>query len=160
MKMTTLPLKHSMNCSRCPFALLLIPLAFACFALAPQARAVTPAPDGGYPNQNTAEGDNALFNLDTSQVGSNTAIGYNALVSTISGLSNTAIGSGALEDDMGTFFQGSFNTAVGAGALTSNTTGNDSTATGKGALGFNTTGNDNTAIGQMFGVLTSIGSER
>ena len=136
-----------MNRIFCQLALLLIPLAFACFALAPQARAVTPAPDGGYPNQNTAEGDNALFNLDTSQGGSNTAIGYNALVSTISGLSNTAIGSGALEDDMGTFFQGSFNTAIGAGALTSNTTGTGNTALGETALNSNTTGNENTANG-------------
>ena len=35
------------------------------FALSPTARAVTPAPDGGYPNNNTAEGDNALFSLTT-----------------------------------------------------------------------------------------------
>jgi hypothetical protein len=40
------PIKHSMNRSHCPLALLLIPLAFACFALAPTARAVSPPPDG------------------------------------------------------------------------------------------------------------------
>jgi Chaperone of endosialidase len=148
MKTEILQLKHLMNCAFCPRALLLIPLALVCFALSPQARAVTPAPDGGYPNQNTAEGDNALLNLDTLQGGSNTAIGYNALVSTIAGFSNTAIGSGALEDDMGTFFQGSFNTAIGAGALTSNTTGNGNTATGDKALEFNTTGSGNTAVGE------------
>jgi hypothetical protein len=27
----------------------------ACFALSPAAQAVTPAPDGGYPNQNISE---------------------------------------------------------------------------------------------------------
>ena len=39
--------------------------AIACFALSPTAQAVTPAPDGGYPNENTAEGDDALFSLTT-----------------------------------------------------------------------------------------------
>jgi len=46
-------------------ALLLIPLVFACFALSPTAQAVSPAPDGGYPGGNTAEGQNALFSLTT-----------------------------------------------------------------------------------------------
>ena len=31
-------------------------LVLACFALAPTAQAVVPAPDGGYPGGNTAEG--------------------------------------------------------------------------------------------------------
>ncbi len=39
--------------------------AFACFALAPGARAVTPAPDGCYPNYTTAEGCSALNFLST-----------------------------------------------------------------------------------------------
>jgi hypothetical protein len=43
--------------------LLLIALVLACFALSPRAQAVVPAPDGGYPNGNTAEGTNALLNL-------------------------------------------------------------------------------------------------
>ena len=42
---------------------LLIPLILVCFAFAPQTRAVSPAPDGGYPGFNTAEGDQALFLL-------------------------------------------------------------------------------------------------
>jgi len=67
-----------MNRSRlCTF--LVTPFVLACFALSPQARAVTPAPDGGYPNGNTAEGQDALFNLDTSQGINNTAIGFDAL---------------------------------------------------------------------------------
>jgi hypothetical protein len=37
--------------------------AFACFALSPTLRAVDPPPDGGYPNSNTAEGDDALSGL-------------------------------------------------------------------------------------------------
>ena len=35
----------------------LIAFGLACFGLSPAARAVTPAPDGGYPGENTAEGD-------------------------------------------------------------------------------------------------------
>jgi hypothetical protein len=37
---------------------------FFCFVLAaPKVQAVLPQPDGGYPGGNTAEGQNALFNL-------------------------------------------------------------------------------------------------
>jgi len=54
-------------------------LIFVWFALSPTLRAVSPAPDGAYPNGNTAEGDSALFSL-TSGV-DNTAIGAGALFS-------------------------------------------------------------------------------
>jgi len=78
MKTTTSPATNSIN--RSPLrAFLLIPLVLGCIALSPTALAVTPAPDGGYPNGNTAEGDDALFSLDTSQGFSNTAIGFDAL---------------------------------------------------------------------------------
>jgi hypothetical protein len=79
--------------SRRGFPVVLLALA-ALFALSRAAQAVTPAPDGGYPNQNTAEGLNALFSLTTG--GYNTANGYNALFSTTSGGSNTATGASAL----------------------------------------------------------------
>ena len=57
----------------------LITFALVCFALhdsegGPSAA----APDGGYPGANTAEGDNALFNLTTRGI-ANTAVGSNAL---------------------------------------------------------------------------------
>jgi hypothetical protein len=42
------------------FLLIPITIALAWLAFSP-ARAVTPAPDGGYPGQNTAEGDDALM---------------------------------------------------------------------------------------------------
>ncbi len=40
-------------------------VAFVCFGLSPAIVAVTPAPDGEYPNGNTAEGDDALSSLTT-----------------------------------------------------------------------------------------------
>ena len=56
------PLTQSKNATILP---LLIALTLGCFGLSPQARAVDPPPDGGYPTQNTAEGDDALFSLTT-----------------------------------------------------------------------------------------------
>src|SRR5439155_25648726 len=72
----------------------LLTLALACFALLPTVRAVTPPPDGGYPGQNTAEGDNALLNLTSGFA--NTDIGFEALLSNTSGGGNTANGVDAL----------------------------------------------------------------
>src|SRR5436190_23026101 len=42
---------------------LLVPLLFAWFGFSSIMRAVDPPPDGGYANENTAEGDFALFSL-------------------------------------------------------------------------------------------------
>ena len=97
-------------------------------AFFPRAQAVVPAPDGGYPGGNTAEGDNALFTLTTGT--SNTAIGFAALASNTTGDFNTAEGSGALIFNT-TGFQ---NTATGVNALASNTTGSSNTANGVNAL--------------------------
>ena len=49
------------------------------------ARAVDPPPDGGYPNNNTAEGGDALFSLTTAD---DTAMGFYALDSNTSGSDN------------------------------------------------------------------------
>jgi hypothetical protein len=67
---------------------------FVCFGLSPQARAVDPPPDGGYPNQNTAEGEDALFSLTTGV--DNTANGFEALFNNTIGNFNTATGAQAL----------------------------------------------------------------
>jgi uncharacterized coiled-coil protein SlyX len=115
--------------------------ALACCAISPLARAVTPAPDGGYANQNTAEGDSALFSLGNGSY--NTASGFQALYSNNSGSDNTASGSQALFRNT----DGSYNTAAGVQALYSNILGSDNTATGLQALTSNTNGNDNTADG-------------
>ena len=120
---------------------LLIPLALACFALSPTARAVSPAPDGGYPNGNTAEGTHALFSLTTGD--DNTANGSGALYHNTTGFSNTANGFEALYYNT----RGYRNTANGGSALYRNTTGTDNTANGDGALSSNTTGFSNTANG-------------
>jgi hypothetical protein len=116
--------------------------ALTCLVLSPTSRAVNPPPDGGYANQNTAEGEDALFSLSSGTSG-NTAIGFDALYSTTSGWYNTAIGLNALYSNI----DGYSNTASGALALYSNTGGIYNTASGIAALGFNTTGNSNTAIG-------------
>jgi hypothetical protein len=145
-------------------SLRLIVFAFGCLALLPNAQAVSPAPDGGYPGGNTAEGQNALLSLTSGTY--NTTVGLFSLSSNTEGNFNTAIGAGTLlantEDE---------NTATGAGALLSNTTGNSNTANGAFALFSNTeavqntasgdqalfsnaTGNDNTADG-FFALLSS-----
>jgi hypothetical protein len=67
----------------------------ACFALSPKARAVSPPPDGGYANANTAEGEDALFSL-AATAEKNTAIGFNALYTNTTGFKNTATGVFAL----------------------------------------------------------------
>jgi hypothetical protein len=123
------------------YGLFLIPLVLAAFAVSPTAQAqLSPPPDGGYPNNNTAEGTDALFSLTTGP--DNTAIGFEALYSNTTGDSNTATGSQALFSNTGVR-----NTADGYAALNSNTTGERNTATGRAALTFNTTGNNNTADG-------------
>jgi endosialidase-like protein len=118
----------------------LIPLVLVCFALLPKAQAVVPAPDGGYPGGNTAEGQAALLSLTTG--GYNTAVGYLSLRSDTSGAFNTGIGAGTLLANTA-----NRNTATGAGALLSNADATDNTANGAFALLSNTTGARNTAVG-------------
>ena len=77
------------------------------FTISPMAKAVNPAPDGGYPGGNTAEGTAALFSL-TSGI-ANTAVGLSALHDNTTGGSNVAIGSSALAKNTTC----SFNMAVG-----------------------------------------------
>src|SRR6266568_5087515 len=119
--------------SRLRFFLIPVALVLACFTLSPAARAVIPAPDGGYFNNNTAEGEDALFNLTTG--GFNTAIGASALYFNTEGFQNTANGALALSNNTA----GSSNTANGAFALVNSETGNNNTATGSNAHASNTT---------------------
>jgi hypothetical protein len=118
----------------------LIALLIVCFGLLPKAQAVIPAPDGGYPGGNTAEGENAFLSLTTG--GFNTAVGFLSLRAITTGSFNTAIGAGTLLVNTA-----DENTATGAGALLSNTTGFQNTATGTVALFSNIDGTRNTANG-------------
>jgi len=122
----TLPVPNSISRSalRRSFPVVLLALVLASFALPQTGPAVTPAPDGGYPNRNTAEGEDALFSL--TDVESNTATGEQALFHNTSGSSNTA---------------------NGINAMLRNTSGNGNIADGRGALGNNTAGSFNVAIG-------------
>jgi len=143
----------------------------SCLALLPVARAVTPAPDGGYPGLNTAEGQNALFSLTTglwntalggytlsgNTVGqANTAVGLNALRQNVQGNSNTAAGVNALYSNN----NGAENCALGMYSLFVNTNGTDNSALGWAALASNTTGDNNTAIGvqALFHNVSGIGN--
>ena len=100
----------------------------------------------------TASGDfttaNDRINLITvgrggGGVASNTASGYQALLSNTTGANNTASGYAALNANT----TGYNNTASGYAALYSNTTGYNNTASGLNALYSNTTGYNNTASG-------------
>jgi trimeric autotransporter adhesin len=119
-------------------------LGAGCLAIYPVAQAVVPPPDGGYPGENTAEGEDALFSLTTGI--RNTAVGFHALYDNTDGWGNTAIGDEALSSNISV--SGQRNTAAGASALTDNISGNGNTAIGYVALWMNTTGSDNTAIGE------------
>jgi hypothetical protein len=112
----------------------------ACFALLPKMQAVSPAPDGCYPNFTTAEGCNALNSL-TMGIG-DTGLGWRSLFSNSTGNFNTGVGVGAL-----VLNNADSNTAVGAAALLLNTTGSDNTAIGTDALVHNDSGSFNIAIG-------------
>ena len=109
---------------------LLIPLILVCFAFAPQTRAVVPAPDGGYPGFNTAEGLHALKFVISGFA--NTGLGWRSLFnhqrrasilvlvlerwSSTAGMTNTAVGTAALLLND----RGERNTAVGGAAMVYN----------------------------------------
>src|SRR5207247_7186544 len=90
----TLRLTNSISRSPLRRVFFLIPVGLALFAFAPAARAVSPAPDGGYPGINTAEGTNALFSLTTG--GQNTALGGFSLFIDNTDSNNTDVGADAL----------------------------------------------------------------
>jgi hypothetical protein len=163
----------------------LITILIVCLASVQNARALSPPPDGGYPGNNTAEGQSALLGLTTgindTAVGwfslksntdgqLNTAVGSATLFSTVHASRNTAIGGAALFSDtdgfnntavgaLALFYNttGYLNTAIGDSALLSNTIGRQNTAVGDLALTLNTNGNDNTAVGYSALVSNTVG---
>src|SRR6478672_10976315 len=94
MKTTTSTISNPINDSLLRCALILISFVLICVATLPGAQAVSPAPDGGYPGGNTAEGQAALLNLTTGTF--NTAVGLFSLRSNTEGKFNTAVGTGTL----------------------------------------------------------------
>ena len=142
--------------SRCGF--LILGVALCWFALSPALKAGCPNPPGVCFGQNTAVGQDALFNVTSGvwNVGvgaqslfndttgnQNTAIGYQTLFNNIDGDHHTGIGSQALFNNT----TGNDNVAVGFRTLYTNTTGNRNTGMGFRTLAFNDTGSDNTAVG-------------
>jgi hypothetical protein len=139
--MTTLHLRKSIGGSPLWHCFLFMPVALFCFALSAVQGQLSPPPDGGYPANNTAEGDSSLFSLTTGS--DNTANGFEALLNDTIGGGNTASGSEALHNNT----TGFANTATGREVLFSNTTGYFNTANGLRALESNTVGSSNVAIG-------------
>jgi hypothetical protein len=131
--------KKSKNMKNRTILMAILPV-LACFAHLPGARAVTPAPDGCFPNFTTAEGCDALSFLTTGA--GNTALGWRSLFLDTTGSFNTGVGGGALALN-----NADSNTAVGAAALLLNTSGTQNTAVGTDALVFNDSGDANTATG-------------
>src|SRR6266480_767310 len=119
-----------------------IGLLLACLELSPEAQAVVPPPDGGYPGSNTAEGQNALLSRTTGTF--NTAIGFFSLRALTTASFCTGLGAGTLLANTG-----DQNTATGAGSLLSNTIGFGNTADGAFTLLSNATGGRNTATGRF-----------
>ena len=115
--------------------------------------ALTPTICGFTNNSDTAIGVNALNTLINPGINSNTAIGFQALVSNTTGACNTAIGWNALFSNT----TGICNTAIGYFSLGSNTTGIDNTGIGKQTLVNNTTGCQNVAIGFFSSLLNTTG---
>src|SRR5438067_11852156 len=109
------PLCHS--CFRHSFLLISLMFLVVCLAPCQMALAVSPAPDGGYAGNNTAEGTSALFSLTSGA--DNTAIGFQAL------FSNTS---------------GTYNSGEGFSSFFSNTTGELKTADGDYAINCNNIG--------------------
>jgi trimeric autotransporter adhesin len=142
--------------SRCGFFILAVALCW--FVLSPALKAGCPNPPGVCGGQNTAVGEDALFNITTGvwNVGvgvkalfndtignQNTAVGYQTLFNNIDGDKSTGIGSQVLFSNT----TGNENVGVGFRTLYLNTMGNRNTGMGYRTLAFSDTGNDNTAVG-------------
>jgi hypothetical protein len=104
---------------------------------------ITVGRGGGNDLYSTAIGYQAL----TSSISGdayNTAVGYRALASNTNGNFNTAVGVNALQSNQG----GAFNVAIGTSSLNANQSGNNNIALNWGALLANIIGNDNIAVGK------------
>uniref|UniRef100_UPI004047CC28 hypothetical protein n=1 Tax=Algoriphagus sp. TaxID=1872435 RepID=UPI004047CC28 len=106
-----------------------------------KANGLTVGKGNGNIGSNTAVGNEALLTNTTGYA--NTATGVRALRNNTTGFDNTAIGIAALLANT----EGSRNSAIGVHTLFNNTTGSNNLASGSGALNKNISGDDNTASG-------------
>jgi hypothetical protein len=121
---------------------LLIGYIVVCFGVLPKAHAVVPPPDGGYPGFNTAEGQNALFNLTSGAA--NTGVGWYSLFTDTTGSFNTGVGAGTLALNTA-----DSNTAIGAAAGFNNVDGSENTLVGTGVGTNIVSGFNNTYVGNF-----------
>jgi hypothetical protein len=156
---------------------LLIPLILVCFAFAPNAQTApapqTPDPGSVGGSLNTADGENALFNVTGA---ANSAFGWFSLLFDTTGNFNTGAGAGTLlfnnadiNTGVGTAallfnVDGARNTAVGGGAMVNNVgdvdgNGSFNGAVGAFALNGNTTGFSNNAVGDSALELNTSGAQ-
>src|SRR5437870_5822043 len=122
-------IRSSMGRSPWQRSLFLSALVLVAFALSPMAQAqLSPPPDGGYANNNTAEGTDALFSLTTGP--DNTGIGFDALFNNTTGDSNTAAGNNAVLNNT----TGTGNIGLGDSAGSNLTTGDNNIDIGNPAV--------------------------
>jgi hypothetical protein len=150
-KMKTLIRSINRSPLRCGFFTVAIALCW--LALSAPLEAGCPNPPGICFNQNTAVGEDALFNVTTGVW--NVGVGFRALFNTADGNQNTGVGFQSLFNNI----SGDHSTAVGGQALYNNTTGNDNVGIGFNTLFTNTSGNRNTGMGYRTLAFNSIGSE-
>src|SRR5437762_11846712 len=97
-------------------SVILLSVLFVLTAFLPNGQALSPAPDGCYPNYTTAEGCSALNSLTTGP--GNTGLGWESLLSDTTGNANTGVGARPL-----ILNNGDSNTPLGAVASFLNPTG-------------------------------------
>jgi hypothetical protein len=111
-------------------------------------------------NQKAGQIDPILFNTFFGRFAgagtgtNNTAIGYSALGTNVSGSWNTGVGHNALSNNS----SGTENSGLGLNVLSTNSTGYENSAIGARALTNNTTGYYNSAVGSLAGFNNTIGA--
>jgi hypothetical protein len=144
MKITTLPLKHSMYGSPFRVRSICIVCTLACLALSQRAEAECSQFCDG--NSNTAFGVSQVNGVE------NTVVGRQGLLLNQTGGQNTVVGALA-----GLGITGNGNTAIGDKAIANSLGGNDNTALGYAALSY-CSGDNNIGIGVVGGTKLTTGS--
>ena len=101
--------------------------------------------EGYFTNLNADDLNGIEIGAGGGNIGTNTALGLDALENNTTGTNVTAVGRYSLQENT----IGTNNTAVGRRSLISNTTGDNNTAVGTASIENNTTGTNNTAVGRQ-----------